>query len=127
MSEQIRVLDRNAPAIIIFEAMVKKVAKDDLLKHFTLKPNGDDSVANVEMMVNGKSVPVMETLLHYFKQFDAEVESRAQELVKEMTSSLALGRIRSSLERIEHEVDTAETAVKANVKDWFRTNGEKRL
>lgn len=127
MSEQVRILDRSAPSVIIFEAMVKKVAKGDLLKHFTIKPEGDDSVADVEMTVNGKSVPVVEALLYCFKQFDAEVEARAQELVKEMTSSLALGRIRSSLERIESEVDTAETAVKADVKDWLRTNGKKHL
>ena len=77
MSEQIRILDRSNPSILIFEAMVEGTKREDMLDAFGLRPDGDDTVAQVDMLVNGVLVPVVKTLGHYFKLFDDQVEERA--------------------------------------------------
>lgn len=118
MSERIRILDRNAPAIVIFEAMVKKAAEGDLLEHFTIQPNGDDTVANVEMTVNGESVPIMETLLSYFNQFDSDVEGRAKEMALEMTTSLGLEKIRDQMQSLEQNTMQQQGAIESAIIEW---------
>lgn len=122
MSEQIRILDRNNPSILIFEAMVKGTKREDMLDTFNLRPGGDDTVAQVEMLVNGVPVPVVKTLEHYFKLFDDQVEERAAILAKEMVTSLGLEKIRDHLSSLETAMQGAEWCIESAINEWTSKN-----
>lgn len=82
----IKLLERNELSITLLNAMCKQLDDDgDILKHFNLEANGDSSVADLKILINGVEVDLVPELTDFIKlidkQFEDAVEKKAKELV----------------------------------------------
>lgn len=110
MTETVRILDRNEACITIFEAMVRACPDKDIINVFGIETKGNDSVAEVKMTVNGIEVPVLETLNHFWGQYDDHLNKAAQEKVKETVMGAGLQNLVNALQNAEWMVNDALAA-----------------
>ena len=85
MSIEIRLLDRNAVSITLWNAMCAEVKRKDILEHFNVIPEDYATTATIKITVNDIEVDFTTTFAKYVEQFDAAfksaVEKKALEIV----------------------------------------------
>lgn len=82
----IKLLDKNALSITLFNAMCEQMGENgDILTHFKIEANGDASTVNLKILVNNVEVDLVPELVRFIQsldaQFEAAVEKKAKELI----------------------------------------------
>lgn len=119
MSEKIKILDSNISkesyvGKIIFSALVKSMeGRLNMRERFDI---ANDNTVSVELIVNGHSVPVVETFERYFNIHDVNVNARALEIAKEMVADLGF-------QRIADAVYEAERTIRVEMHRWMKSKG----
>lgn len=115
MTTTIKLLDRNAVSITLWNAMCASVSKNDLLEHFNIEPTGEDTAAEVKITVNGVEVDFTETFVKYVQQFNtgfnAAVEKKAKELIMKD----------NALQELAHAIEDAEYEIKERIARIMQT------
>lgn len=109
MQETIQLLDQNDVAMTVFNAMCVKAEKGDILDMFNIKPDGDSTVVNLQVLVNGVEVPAVEYMTSIVAQITDHINDRAKVLAKQMVldniDDLVRDSIRNKLQNIEDLLD----------------------
>lgn len=113
------ILARTAFGVSLFEAMVDVTTKEDLLKKFSIDPDGDNTEVDFSVIVtvNGVAVPFEEhfeklverTFSEREEKFEAEVLEKAKELIS-----------RSRLEKLEQLISEAEWKIEQELEELMR-------
>ena len=109
MTEEIKILLRNTPQIIIWNLMcahAEKIGKLDKLDEVfpDLRANGNDTVIQAELIVNGVSLPVMDSLNAYWLKAEETLDQRARDMTAETLKGSRLQSLMNRLSAIEWEV-----------------------
>ena len=109
MPEEIKILLRNTPQIIIWNLMcahAEKIGKLDKLDEVfpDLRANGNDTVIQAELIVNGVSLPVMDSLNAYWTKAEESLDQRAREMAAEVLKGSPLQSLMNRLSNIEWEI-----------------------
>ena len=84
----IKLLDKNALSITLFNAMCEQMGENengDILTHFKIEANDVASTVNLKILVNNVEVDLVPELVRFIQsldaQFEAAVEKKAKELI----------------------------------------------
>lgn len=104
MSTTIKILSRNASEVLIFNAMVKTEGAEDILSIYNLVPNGDDTEAIVQVLVNGIEVPFKEAFEDSINVFVADMDAKIKEKALELITESGLDSLYSEIANAEWKI-----------------------
>jgi len=100
--EQIDVVDLNSPVSrIILETISEPYTKR---KDFEEKMIPTGRMVNVELTVNGVSVPVVQVLESIYQSIQDQLDNRAKELAFEMVSGSKLMDLMTTIQNAEYAI-----------------------
>ena len=106
------ILEKTTPAIALFNAICKHVARDDLREVLDL-PEG--SIADVVLTVNGVVIPFEDTVNDLWKQVNDDLNKRALDLVKKTILGANLEELFDRIRQSEWEIENAFKTALENI------------
>lgn len=106
MSETVKILERSGPAIAIWNAICAVKTKD-FIERLKIEPNGNDTVAEVSMFVNGKEVPVIASLAEFIGMYTEHVRQEASRQALKMVTGAGLQDLVSALNQAQYDIEAA--------------------
>jgi len=101
LTEEVDVIGDTPASILIIEAMLLAIGADaDLQESFGMKT----STASVQMTVNGKPVPIVDTLTEAWRRCDAEIDARARKMAVRMVTAAGLEPLAEALRDAEQKI-----------------------
>lgn len=108
MPEPIDAVEHSTPAVFIWNLMCEHCVKAGhgykIDKAFPGLAPGN-TIVQAELIVNGVSLPVMDSLNHYWFRAEAELDKRARKMAEDMLKGTALQSVMDRLSAIEWEIN----------------------
>lgn len=121
MAETIKVLEHTTPAIIIWSLMCAHASDSKtMLQTFPgLEAKGEATVVQAELIVNGVSLPVMDSLNEYWRRAESHLNQRARDFAFERIKGTRLQTLLDRLSRLETEInDELDKLFPGTERDW---------
>ena len=108
MQDTIKLLDKNDVAVTVFNAMCMK-STTNIFETFNIDLEGDSTVVNLQVLVNGVEVPAVEYMTSIIAKITDHIQDHAVVLAKQMVldniEDLVRDSIRNKLQNIEDLLD----------------------
>jgi len=102
MAPEIISVGTDTPASFIVLAIAAKHIKDPEFQEEYKRDGG----FQVELLINGKSVPVVETLVDIYERLDKVIDKRARKMALQMVTEAGLDPIAEALRDAERTIRT---------------------
>lgn len=102
--------DRTTPAIYLLNTMTREVKRGDLLEHFKIPlVDGQKTVVEVEMKINGVPVNFSESIQDMWDRMFSSYEDDVLRKAKELLSATRFDRLNDLLNVAEWEIEQEVT------------------